>query len=488
MKPCIRLIGIFVLVIGHAAQLRAETFTVTINGVVEYNQVTSGPLGNVDANDDASITFRVDSNIFVNSPNFPTRGYVINEESFELTLGDVTLGLQDPFPAGQTPYFVIRNNDPAVDGFFIATGLELDVGVPISQNGAFGQFVSRFMVTYGDDPLPSLDIGSATGSYDFSGLTVFNFTVDDGPFNPVGMIFEDMTIAALSDVNCGDGVCEVGETCIEDCACDTATDCCDVDGNGIRDDSCVWCECLDGQCHFIETTSPSDVAGAFGECQPEGFPNLHDAFEVLRCFASTTTCDLINLDTGGSFGDCTPDGHCNIHDYVIALIQFGPLCHCDSPAPEHPPTIAGSARLTLHSRHKAVRPGQRIAVDMYASATVPIMAYQLDAVVSGGRGGHLILEDFVVEARADDTMSDGATVATNLERGAVLRMATDAQSTSGYLGTLHYRVPRSAAGNFTIDLDISAEHDATVLIAEPYDMIEIEAVEPAVFTVRSARR
>lgn len=184
--------------VGLAVTLCASTanagigLTVTINGTVEYNQVNPGLIGQLNAGDDIALTFEVDSDVFTNSASFPTRGYHIDESSFAMTSGGTTIGLQSPFPG--TPYFVLRDNDPAVDGFLIADTTDFPTGVGLEQVGSFGQFENNFYVTYGGTLLDSLDILDALGTYDFTGLTVFNWTIDDGPFNPVGMIFEDLTI------------------------------------------------------------------------------------------------------------------------------------------------------------------------------------------------------------------------------------------------------------------------------------------------------
>ena len=129
---------------------------VDIYGEVEFNQA-GGPFAQAMPGDDAIISFQVDSNVFLNG-SFPTRGYVIDQDSFTFTLGPTTIGLQSPFPAGTTPYFTIRDNDPAVDGFFLADSTDFPTGVPTDQTGIFGQFISSFSVTYGGDLLPSLDI------------------------------------------------------------------------------------------------------------------------------------------------------------------------------------------------------------------------------------------------------------------------------------------------------------------------------------------
>jgi hypothetical protein len=177
-----------------AAAAQGVPLTVTVTGKVEYNQVSAPPLGNAVQDDPAELSFSIDSSDFQNSASFPTRGYVIDLNSFQLTLGSTTIGLQNPFPAGTQAYFVLRDDDPGVDGFFVATSLDFPIGVPIDQVGAFGQFLNNFSVTYGKTLLSSLDVLDALGTYDFTGLQVYNWTVDDGPFNPVGIAFAQMTI------------------------------------------------------------------------------------------------------------------------------------------------------------------------------------------------------------------------------------------------------------------------------------------------------
>ncbi len=167
---------------------------ILVTGQVEFNQIGSGFLGNVNPGDDVEMRFLVDSRVFVDSATFPTRGYVIDPATWSLTFNGNNLGLQNPFPAGQTAYFVLRDNDPAVDGFFVSTNVDFPVGVPVDQTGIFDQFSNNFSVTYTGDTLDSLGIFDAEGTYNFDGLTVFNWTIDDGPFQPLGIVFEQMTI------------------------------------------------------------------------------------------------------------------------------------------------------------------------------------------------------------------------------------------------------------------------------------------------------
>jgi hypothetical protein len=163
-------------------------------GTVEFNQIGSPPLGIVGAGESVTMTFLVDSDTWVDSSSFPTRGYVIDPSSFLLRFDSTGIGLQSPFPAGQTPYFVIRNDDPAVDGFLVSTSINNPIGVPLAQPGIFGQFIDNFYVTYLGTTLSSLGILDALGTYGFGGLTVFNWTIDDGPFNAMGIVFDELSI------------------------------------------------------------------------------------------------------------------------------------------------------------------------------------------------------------------------------------------------------------------------------------------------------
>jgi hypothetical protein len=201
------------LLVVAAGAVEAAQVQVTATGVVEYNQIGDPPLGDVLAGDPVTMTFFVDSEVFTDSGSFPVRGYHINEMSFLLDFGAIAIGLEDPFPAGMTPYFGIRNDDPAVDGFWTSTEIDFPVGVPLDQTGLFSQFLNNYSVTYTGDTLDSLDILDALGTYDFGGLTVFNWTVDDGPFNAMGMIFEQMVLVEVVMDEDGDGVPDDEDLC-----------------------------------------------------------------------------------------------------------------------------------------------------------------------------------------------------------------------------------------------------------------------------------
>jgi len=120
---------------------------------------------------------------------------VIDEASFSLAFDTpLALGLLDPFPAGQTPYFTLIDGFPVSDGFFVSTSPLSPGGVPLEQE----PYNLGFDLGYTGDTLASLDILDATGVYDFGGLTMFRFNLWAVFPDNVGieMEFAQMTISA----------------------------------------------------------------------------------------------------------------------------------------------------------------------------------------------------------------------------------------------------------------------------------------------------
>lgn len=196
MKNTLSTIALLAL-IGTASSANAIPVEIRIVGEVEFNQINVGPLAAASGGDSAEMILTVDSTDFVDSNNFPVRGYSI--VGFSFTAGGNTVNLADPVPGGATPYFVLRNDDPGVDGFFTGTNVDgFPNGIPSDSDGLFGPFTPNFSVAYDQDPLDSLDILGALGTYDFGGgLTSFNFVVNDGGFDAMGLVFESMTITAV---------------------------------------------------------------------------------------------------------------------------------------------------------------------------------------------------------------------------------------------------------------------------------------------------
>lgn len=163
----------------------ARPVKVEMKGRVAYN-VIKGGLTNVKAGDPATMSFLVDSSVFTNNPFYPTRGYAVDLASFRFNVGGVDLTISDPQPDG-TAYFVVRDNDPAVDGFFMSQG-ELDYPMPVAVQipglGPVHELV--FSRTFSNGGvLPSLDILRSLKRFGFEYMSSFQWTV--GRFGTYGM-------------------------------------------------------------------------------------------------------------------------------------------------------------------------------------------------------------------------------------------------------------------------------------------------------------
>jgi hypothetical protein len=172
------------------APAHAAIVDVIVTGQVAYNQISDEPLGNVAQGADVVMFFQVNSNSYVDDPNSHTRHYIVDPQSFSLSFDSVVqVGLQNPFPNGDTPYFSLV--DGATDGFFVHSTTE-PFGMRLSQD----PYQVRFELGYGADALDSLDIMDARGVYDLDGLLDSRFEIWKLTPSAVvmGLDFQSMTI------------------------------------------------------------------------------------------------------------------------------------------------------------------------------------------------------------------------------------------------------------------------------------------------------
>lgn len=177
------------------------TVHVEIKGTVEFNAFASGALAGVPANAPASIRFDVTTDNWVNSPTYPVRGYRIETGTFRFNAGSATVPLTLPVPGGATPFFVIRDNDPAVDGFVLSTNVDIPVGLPV--NTGVTNCTLDFLRTFDVGTVfPSRNILSILGYYGFEQMSSFDWSINRGPGTPMGMIYESIRLwrACAADV------------------------------------------------------------------------------------------------------------------------------------------------------------------------------------------------------------------------------------------------------------------------------------------------
>tara|TARA_R110002073_G_scaffold118918_2_gene258890 strand:+ start:24378 stop:25037 length:660 start_codon:yes stop_codon:yes gene_type:complete len=183
-----------------AATANAAIVQVDVEGTVDFGSFPfATSWGAFSSGDPVVMSFQLDSDNFVDSGLFPVRGYEVIQSSYSLSINDNSVGLPGTQPFGATPYFVLRNDDPAVDGFFLGTNVDgFPNGIATAEAGGLADnLTSLFSVTYEGTRLDSLDILDATGTYDFSGLSVFNWGLEDGPVQPVGFIFDQWSISVV---------------------------------------------------------------------------------------------------------------------------------------------------------------------------------------------------------------------------------------------------------------------------------------------------
>jgi hypothetical protein len=290
------------------------------------------------------------------------------------------------------------------------------------------------------------------------------------------------------------GLCEAGE-CIP--ACDTAADCADGNDDNIIDDACIWYECTETGCNEVDRVF-ADVGGAFGECPPDGFANVHDQNHVLSCFELTNTCALINIDAGGPFGACEPDGFCNVHDvnHVLQAFDNTTTCACPldgGPAPEMPVfdvAVVGQASFRAQADRQVAQPGERVTVQVMLDGTVDLQSYQLEAGVRRLQGiGWPELVEIRIDNRQDHVFEGvtGTFEGFNQMSGQMLKgMAAGSSATLNreYLATFVYQIPKRAHGRFEIGV-LNSGH--TFLVGEG-GRIEITETTPVTIEVQALRR
>jgi hypothetical protein len=165
-----KMIMAFAVVLLVAASAQAVVVNVEASGMVIFNQISGAPLENVNSGEQCVMSFTVNSDNFDEGTPGDTRGYIIDEDSFMLEFsGGVSIGLENPFPPGETPYFTLVDGFPVSDGFFVSTSPFSPGGVPLAQD----TINFNLDLGYDGDTLESLDILDALGVYGFGGLTRF---------------------------------------------------------------------------------------------------------------------------------------------------------------------------------------------------------------------------------------------------------------------------------------------------------------------------
>ena len=182
-----------------AAPAAADGIHVEITGSVDYN-VVQGSLAGIPSGAPVVMSFNLDSNNFLNSSTYPTRAYAMDIGSFDLNFGGVHITMDNPQPEKAPAYFVLRNNDPAVDGFFFSHGPDYDTGLTVHIPGVATAHELEFKRTFDTDTtLHSLNILDAVGHYGFENMSSYLWTLGVGAPG-AEVMYESITISLISAV------------------------------------------------------------------------------------------------------------------------------------------------------------------------------------------------------------------------------------------------------------------------------------------------
>jgi hypothetical protein len=111
-----------------------------------------------------------------------------------MDVGGVPVPIVDPQPFGPA-YFVLRNNDPAVDGFLVSRNIDVPQPIQVTIPGLAPVHDLNFLRTFNDGtPLPSLDILDALGTYGLENLSVYAWNIGRFGNNGAEYVYQSITI------------------------------------------------------------------------------------------------------------------------------------------------------------------------------------------------------------------------------------------------------------------------------------------------------
>lgn len=183
---------------------QADPYQIEIKGTIDFN-VIRGDLTGVTGGTPVTMDFTVDSSNFLNSASYPTRSYVIDPASFSLQIGNAIITM--PTSGASPSYFVLRNNDPRVDGVFISTSVDTVFESTVVDSGGALLNQMDFLHTFSgggngqaDPTFQSLNIADAAGSYNLTqNVSDFLWGLGTNGTHGAEIIPTSMTITAVPE-------------------------------------------------------------------------------------------------------------------------------------------------------------------------------------------------------------------------------------------------------------------------------------------------
>lgn len=195
--PLLRSLTLAAAVLAPALA-HADSYLVQMTSSVAETDHSSGIAGVMPVGSPVVMSFTVDSNNYLNSPLYPTRGYVIDPASFNLNANGVDIAVTMPAPT----YFVLRNNDPKVDGVFLGDTVDEFMDFTATVPGLSDTFYFNYHQTWlGGNQFSSLDIADAVGTLGAKNLSVYQMDLElQGGYVATTFDVPILTIRAIAAV------------------------------------------------------------------------------------------------------------------------------------------------------------------------------------------------------------------------------------------------------------------------------------------------
>ncbi|WP_077037947.1 PEP-CTERM sorting domain-containing protein [Pelomonas sp. KK5] len=189
---------------AQAVVYNGNDYKVTLTSTVSEVDSQTGIANLIPKGSTVQMSFLLNSTNYQNDPQWPTRGYVVDMSTVSFAANGVAITV-DPAKGstGNTlpVYFVLRNNDPKVDGVFLANNTTTDTDFTAHVAGMGTDFQFNFHETWlGGTQFNSLNIADNTGSWGSKNLSVYEFDLQlQGGYIAATLGVPTVTISAVPE-------------------------------------------------------------------------------------------------------------------------------------------------------------------------------------------------------------------------------------------------------------------------------------------------
>lgn len=186
----------FVLALAAGSVSAGESLHVELRGVVLVNQaqfIVADPIGSAAAGQSVVLSFQIDSDAFLPSPDGTSRAYAVDPASFELVFEPGSTRLKRP-STRRPPWFVLTDG-AAGDGVRLSEHVDASVPLTLDAHGVLSHFGQYLELGFEAAEFPSSDALALLGTHDATAILAAQWEYEDLVFIPLVITFETLTIA-----------------------------------------------------------------------------------------------------------------------------------------------------------------------------------------------------------------------------------------------------------------------------------------------------